>query len=300
MFKKLLFIYKNSILFQEQPKQFCDDLFYFYDPNEKEWLGIPKTVISETEVQLLKTLFTFVEERPRAMLSSVKNWYEFLLLDGPIPIKPSYTHCRFIQFQITGHGANQSEIETALKGFFTDDVVIVWENSTRGTIVNEKTQTPLAEEDFQAMLATLESDFFIKTSFFIGKQHPYSEQLRSSFKQEKEFFSFALENLHIPNIYTYERVFPAYLAAHLPLNIKQRIMQEIFDLFHQDPEMFSTIKVYLENNSNASLTAKKLYIHRNTLQYRIDKFAEKTEINLKDFHGAFTVFLACMLFKFQK
>ena len=57
--------------------------------------------------------------------------------------------------------------------------------------------------------------------------------------------------------------------------------------------MYATIKVFLENNLNASLTAKKLYIHRNTLQYRIDKFIDKTGIQLKDFYGAFTVFLAC-------
>jgi DNA-binding PucR family transcriptional regulator len=61
--------------------------------------------------------------------------------------------------------------------------------------------------------------------------------------------------------------------------------------------MYSSIKVFLENNLNASLTAKKLYIHRNTLQYRIDKFIDKTGIQLKDFYGAYTVFLACLLFE---
>jgi DNA-binding PucR family transcriptional regulator len=78
------------------------------------------------------------------------------------------------------------------------------------------------------------------------------------------------------------------------------VKQELNEAFLDDPEMFSTIKVFLENNLNASMTAKKLFIHRNTLQYRIDKFVEKTGIQLKDFYGAFTVFLACILFEQEK
>jgi DNA-binding PucR family transcriptional regulator len=83
----------------------------------------------------------------------------------------------------------------------------------------------------------------------------------------------------------------------LPGELKQRATQVIFGVFNDDPEMYSSIKVFLENNLNASLTAKKLYIHRNTLQYRIDKFIDKTGIQLKDFYGAYTVFLACLLFE---
>jgi DNA-binding PucR family transcriptional regulator len=299
MISKLLSLYENSILFHEQPNMLSEHLFHFFDATENEWIGIPKAAISETELQLLKALFVFVEEQPRAATSSAKNWYDFLLLDGPLPPNHEGSFFRFIQFQIIGESPNQMEVETALKGFFTDEVVIIWENINRGIVVEEKKQTSLAEEDFQIMLETMENDFYVKISFFIGKQHSLSEQLPSLFRQEKEFFSFAITRLGFPNIYTYERVFPAYLAAHLPLELKQKIIHVIFDLFNHDPEMFSTIKVFLENNSNASLAAKKLYIHRNTLQYRIDKFVEKTEIDLKDFYGAFTVFLACLLYEYE-
>lgn len=299
MLRKLLSVYENSSLFHKQPEILSSQLFYFFDTSENEWIGIPKETITSAELELLKKLFSFVEKQPISATPISKSWYDFLLLNGTLPTGNKGSFFRFIQFQITGNGVNQMEIEAGLKGFFTENVVILWEDSNKGIVVEEKLKTSLAEEDFQAMVETMESDFYVKVSFFIGKQHSFNEQLPSLLSQEKEFFHFALKNRGNPNVYTYERVFPAYLAAHLPLELKQKLIHEIFDLFNQEPDMFSTIKVFLENNSNASLTAKKLYIHRNTLQYRIDKFVEKTEIDLKDFYGAFTVFLACLLFQYK-
>jgi DNA-binding PucR family transcriptional regulator len=118
--------------------------------------------------------------------------------------------------------------------------------------------------------------------------------------QEKEYFEFAKENLERTNILTFEKVFPAFVAFNLPEYMKEKIKMELSSVFTEDPELYTTIKVFLENNLNASLTAKKLYIHRNTLQYRIDKFIDKTGVQLKDFYGAFTVLLACLLFEQRK
>ena len=250
------------------------------------------------ELTLLQTIYQLVEIQSPARNSTAKGWDEFLLLDGPPPVTNPETSVRFIQFQINGEETNQMEIESALQGFFTEEVIIIWENKNRGIVIEENKLMFLSEEEFISMSETLESDFYVKISFYIGKFNPFSDKLRTQFLQEKEYFSFGNANLvPFPNIFTFERVFPAYLAYHLPGELKQRATQVIFGVFNDDPEMYSSIKVFLENNLNASLTAKKLYIHRNTLQYRIDKFIDKTGIQLKDFYGAYTVFLACLLFE---
>lgn len=124
--------------------------------------------------------------------------------------------------------------------------------------------------------------------------------MRNHFHQEKEYFEFAKKNLTSTNIITFEKIFPAFVAFNLPDDIKDKVNSELSSVFLEDPELYTTIKVFLENNLNASLTAKKLFIHRNTLQYRIDKFIDKTGVQLKDFYGAFTVFLACLLFEQNK
>ncbi|MGG3471178.1 helix-turn-helix domain-containing protein [Neobacillus pocheonensis] len=300
MLKKLLSIYKNSTMLPDQPTHSSEQIYTFYDKNENEWIGIPKSEIGEKELTLLKTLYEFVEYQPASYSVIEKIWSEFLFSNGTPPSYHDESFIRFIHFCIDGDEDNQLDMESALKGFFSDKVIIIWESRNKGVVIEEKKQISLSEDELISMAETLESDFYVKISFFIGKLNPFSYLLRSAYLQEKEYFSFALANLDTQAILTFERVFPAYLVRHMSAELTQKINQEILEVFTSDYEMFSTIKVFLENNLNASMTAKKLYIHRNTLQYRIDKFTEKTGIGLKDFYGAFTVFLACLLFEQQK
>ncbi|PLS03020.1 PucR family transcriptional regulator [Neobacillus cucumis] len=300
MIKKLLSFYQNSIFFPSKPKSPSERFFYFCDESEDAWVAIPKTELNEREINLLKTLYTLVEFPNSNLHPTIKAWHDFLYSGGPLPSYSTGNTLRIIQLNFNGVEVNQPEIESALKGFFSEDVIILWEGRTRGIVVEEKDSMSLSEEEIVSMSETLESDFYVKISFYIGKPCVFSPELPSKFHQEKEYFSFALSQMHQSNTFTFERVFPAYLAYSLPQELIAMVSQEIIDLFKEEPEMFSTIKVFLENNLNASMTAKKLYIHRNTLQYRIDKFIEKTGIGLKDFYGAFTVFLACLLFEQQK
>ncbi|MBY6268509.1 helix-turn-helix domain-containing protein, partial [Parageobacillus thermoglucosidasius] len=55
------------------------------------------------------------------------------------------------------------------------------------------------------------------------------------------------------------------------------------------------IKTFFQCDLNVSLAAKKLYMHRNSLQYRIDKFIEKTGMDIKHFQGAVAVYLAMLI-----
>ena len=59
-----------------------------------------------------------------------KEWYEFLFLNGEPPSNNPDHYFRIIQFQFSGDEIDQHEIETALKGFFTEDVLIIWKNGT--------------------------------------------------------------------------------------------------------------------------------------------------------------------------
>jgi hypothetical protein len=290
-------LYKNSILFSARPKQPSDEHYIFYDQSLEEWIGIHKKAITENELTLLKTLYELVEFPPPPLTSVTKEWYEYLFLDGNLPFTNLDSYFRMIQFHFSGDEIDQNEIELALKGFFTEDVIIIWKNSNSGMVIEEKNKLSLNEQELITLASTVESDFYVKISFYIGKFYPFSTQLRMDFGEEQNFFSFALNNLGLKNIYTFERMFPSYIASTLNDAKIIKVYNQLAAVFLEDQELYLTIKVFLENNLNASLTAKKLYIHRNTLQYRIDKFVEKTGIQLKDFYGAFIVFLACTLFE---
>jgi DNA-binding PucR family transcriptional regulator len=293
MFKKLQSLYPNSKLFTVLP----NDTFYaFYNDLKNEWIGIPKEDLSEKELNILKIFFELGESHTPESSTISQSWYDFLFLNGELPTYPK-TSIRLIQFQIKGNVTLQDEIESALKGFFSNEIVVIWENSQNGIVIENQKLPPLSEKELLSLTETFESDFYLTISFYIGKKLQFQECLPSQFQAEREYFQFGLKCLATVKIFTFERVFPSYLAFILPDSIKGKLNDVLTDIFHEDQEIFLTLKVFLESNSNASLAAKKLYIHRNTLQYRIDKFTDKTGLQLKDFYSAFTVFLSCLIYE---
>jgi hypothetical protein len=307
MLIKLLSLFPNAVLYQEKPTQALSlgHLSFFFDRSLNQWIGIPRTDLTEREFELLKTFYDFYEPYPTAKDSNPLSpqellWYDFLFLNGQPPSDGTGSYIRMIQFQINGNNVDKIAFESALRGFFSD-VLIIWENANAGILIEKSQQKSfsLTEKEFNSLVQTLESDFFLKVTFFYGKQYLFTNLLPEIYQEEKDLFIFA-QNIHGAGIvFSFERVFPSFIAHSIPNEVKQKLIKAFVEVFKEDSEMFSTIKSFLENNLNASLTAKKLYVHRNTLQYRVDKFTDKTGIQLKDFYSAFTVFLACLVFQLE-
>ncbi len=92
------------------------------------------------------------------------------------------------------------------------------------------------------------------------------------------------------------------LIYQLPMPLCKMFIKEIFsettpDQF--DEETLSTINKFFENNLNVSETSRQLYIHRNTLVYRLDKLQKSTGLDLRTFEDAITFRIALMVVKYM-
>ena len=67
-----------------------------------------------------------------------------------------------------------------------------------------------------------------------------------------------------------------------------------------DEEVIGTVNSFLDNNFNVSETARKLYIHRNTLGYRIEKLKQSTGLDVREFNDALTFRIALMVVNYVK
>lgn len=88
------------------------------------------------------------------------------------------------------------------------------------------------------------------------------------------------------------------LIYQLPTNLCKMFMEEIFgdNLPNQlDEETLTTIHKFFENSLNVSETARQLYIHRNTLVYRIEKLQKETGLDIRNFDDALTFKIALMV-----
>ena len=105
------------------------------------------------------------------------------------------------------------------------------------------------------------------------------------------------------NIIAYSALGIGRLIYQLPIPLCKMFIREIFegkspDEF--DEETLTTINKFFENNLNVSETSRQLYIHRNTLVYRLDKLQKSTGLDLRVFEDAITFKIALMVVKYMK
>jgi len=93
------------------------------------------------------------------------------------------------------------------------------------------------------------------------------------------------------------------LIYQLPIPLCKMFIKEIFDGKNPDEfdeETLITINKFFENSLNVSETSRQLYIHRNTLVYRLDKLQKSTGLDLRVFEDAITFKIALMVVKYMK
>ncbi len=93
------------------------------------------------------------------------------------------------------------------------------------------------------------------------------------------------------------------LIYQLPIPLCKMFIKEIFDGKSPDEfdeETLMTINKFFENSLNVSETSRQLYIHRNTLVYRLDKLQKSTGLDLRVFEDAITFKIALMVVKYMK
>ena len=93
------------------------------------------------------------------------------------------------------------------------------------------------------------------------------------------------------------------LIDQLPIPLCKMFIKEIFggrnpDDF--DQETLTTIDKFFENSLNVSETSRQLFIHRNTLVYRLDKLQKSTGLDLRVFDDAITFKIALMVVRYMK
>ncbi|MBR6223614.1 MAG: helix-turn-helix domain-containing protein [Lachnospiraceae bacterium] len=105
------------------------------------------------------------------------------------------------------------------------------------------------------------------------------------------------------NIIAYSNLGIGRLIYQLPLPLCKMFIKEIFDGKSPDEfdeETLTTINKFFENSLNVSETSRQLYIHRNTLVYRLDKLQKSTGLDLRVFEDAITFKIALMVVKYMK
>lgn len=129
-------------------------------------------------------------------------------------------------------------------------------------------------------------------------------------KEVSKSYKEAKMALDVGKIFYAEKKVTAYnklgigrLIYQLPVNLCRIFIDEIFGsnvLDELDDEILSTINKFFENNLNVSEASRQLFVHRNTLVYRIEKLAKSTGLDIRIFDDALTFKIALMVVNYMK
>jgi len=148
---------------------------------------------------------------------------------------------------------------------------------------------------------TVSSEFYTKVNIGIGTAVDNIKDLARSYKEAQVALEVGKVFDTEKNIVSYENLGIGRLIYQLPTTLCEMFLQEVFkrgSLESLDKETLQTIQCFFENNLNVSETSRKLFVHRNTLVYRLEKIRKLTGLDLREFEHAITFKVALMVKKY--
>ena len=149
--------------------------------------------------------------------------------------------------------------------------------------------------------ATLESELMSNGRVSIGTAISDLKHVSASYKEAKMAMEVGKIFESEKGVVAYETLGIGRLVYQLPLSICRMFLNEVLqgssvDSF--DDETLSTVNKFFENHLNVSETSRQLYIHRNTLVYRLDKLQKLTGLDLRNFEDAIMFKITLMVSKY--
>ncbi len=148
---------------------------------------------------------------------------------------------------------------------------------------------------------SLSSEFYTQALVGIGTPIVGVKDLARSFKEAQVALEVGKVFDTERNIVSYDHLGIARLIYQLPITLCEMFLKEIFkvgSIETLDQETLFTIQRFFENNLNVSETSRKLFVHRNTLVYRLEKIKKLTGLDLREFDDAIVFKVALMVKKY--
>jgi len=169
--------------------------------------------------------------------------------------------------------------------------------------INERDASEEIEQIANNIVDTLSSEAMSRVYVAIGAVVNDLKNVSSSFKEARLAQEVGKIFEAEKQIVNYERLGIGRLIYQLPLPLCRIFINEMlqgFSIDDIDEEMFATVTKFFENDLNVSETSRELFIHRNTLVYRLDKLQKMTRLDLRKFTDAITFKITLMVNRYMQ
>lgn len=204
----------------------------------------------------------------------------------------SWEHAPYCIILFQTSDAAAATLEPMLRELFPEGVCVLAVSSNEVIAMHPVEQTGISEElgqTLEAVIDTMRTEFSVE--LYVGVSLPAKEPhlLRRSLQEARQAITLGMRSAMDVRVFHYKDML-------LERFLQQASRESIEQLYHMyfkadtreifNEEMLLTVERFFENNLNLSETARQLFIHRNTLVYRLDKILKMTGLDLREFNDA--------------
>ena len=240
----------------------------------------------------------------------VKNIIMDNILPGDIYIRAKELHFATdaprAVFLVRQVGRGDVAAVDVISGMLTDKMqdFVISINETDIAVVKQLSNEATAE-DLEKIASSIEdilrNELFVKTIIGIGTVVTHLRELADAYKEAQTAIEVGKVFDTEKSIINYKNLGIGRLIYQLPTTLCEMFLSEVFEMNSieaLDQETLFTINKFFENNLNVSETSRKLFVHRNTLVYRLEKIKKQTGLDLREFDHAIVFKVALMVRKY--
>lgn len=266
---ELFTLYPNGRL---QPKEAPEP--YLSLPINNHYFVLETTELTMKELHLLKALFF---ETHKAVNAQAHPWYGHLFEAIPLEID---TNVRILQiYQKKPKDFFLEEWQRSIQEIFPTALDCFFFTEYDGALIEEYAEHPYSLEELNSIFLTLDADFDTSTIVFAGSFFPTNKHLVPLFQEERQIFMTEKNEIKKQTAFSLTNVALHYYTKKA---MHESLIIDFIHLKKKIPaDMHEIIRALWKYQGNISSAAKDLYLHRNTLHYRLDKFHDQTGWSLK-------------------
>lgn len=164
--------------------------------------------------------------------------------------------------------------------------------------VSELSDEGALEKVAEMMVDNLHSEAMVRVRVGYGNRVKNLQDIAKSYQEAKMAIEVGKIFYANEETFSYGRLGIGRLIYQIPMSLCQMFIREIFG--NEIPNVFSeenlvTIQKFFENNLNISETARQLFVHRNTLVYRLERLEKEIGLDIRKFEDAMTFKIAMMV-----
>lgn len=279
-------IYPNSLLNpdKESLRELGD---YYFIEEDGERLYIPLTNLDQNEIKLLD-LFVNNKSSENKQLGPLEQLLTRGIVNPEIKMDEGqlvYLNVSYLQednFPLWEKTLRDSISEITDIYSLTDQFIVL----LVGVSENQKTNLTKLEE----VTKSLDQDFNLFTQGMVGQVIHLNRQTQDVFNFERKIFASSIQRRRIEGIMRLSKVLIDEIARIM--KDKDLVFPKLTNYLTDKNEMKTLIHLLFKNQGNLSQTADELFIHRNTLSYRMKQFYNHTGFDLNEFPDLILCYLS--------